>query len=57
MGLSQWLRKNFSNNQDKEVNEMLLKLNKKIHEPKDFCPATTALIRLYALEKKSRRSK
>lgn len=56
MGLSQWLRKNFSNNQDKEVNEMLLKLNKKIHEPKDFCPATTALIRLYALEK-SRRSK
>ncbi|WP_225429056.1 hypothetical protein [Enterococcus hirae] len=55
MGLSQWLRKNFSNNQDKEVNEMLLKLNKKIHEPKDFCPVTTALIRLYALEKKQKK--
>lgn len=59
MGLSQWLRKKFSNNrdannQDKEVNEMLLKLNKKIHEPKDFCPATTALIRLYDREKKAK---
>lgn len=54
MGLFQWLRKNFSNNQDKEVNEMLLKLNKKIHEPKDFCPATTALIRLYDREKNAK---
>ncbi|RBT58742.1 hypothetical protein [Enterococcus hirae] len=57
MGLFQWLRKNFSNNQDKEVNEMLLKLNKKIHEPKDFCPATTALIRLYDREKNAKEIK
>ncbi|MGM0286502.1 hypothetical protein IGL04_000715 [Enterococcus sp. AZ085] len=36
MGLFQWLRKNFSNNQDKKVNEMLLKLNKKFMNRKTF---------------------
>lgn len=60
MGLYQWLRKIFSNNrdennQDKKVNEMLLKLNKKIHEPKEFCPAPAALIRLYDREKKQKK--
>ncbi|EMF0180378.1 hypothetical protein N0R76_000090 [Enterococcus hirae] len=53
MGLTQWLRKKFSNNQDKEVNEMLLKLNKKIHEPKERYSPAEAIIRLYALEKKA----
>ncbi|MDV7771329.1 hypothetical protein PSG77_03825 [Enterococcus hirae] len=51
--MTQWLRKKFSNNQDKEVNEMLLKLNKKIHEPKERYSPAEAIIRLYALEKKA----
>lgn len=54
MELSQRLRKIFSNNRDKKVNEMLLKLNIKVHEPKELYPAPSALIRLYDREKKAK---